>query len=122
MPPAVVINPQTMPRRSGLPRPVRLPSSLRASANPMEMPAPTLAASPTRKAGPECWIANAAAKRGASVDLKHEHPALGLILFFPGFGGKKFLLQRFGQLDVFSFRLGQVHEQLPGGRIGYFFG
>ena len=42
-------SPQTNPRAHGWPRPVRLPSSDSASANPMLMPAPTAAASPTRK-------------------------------------------------------------------------
>ena len=57
MPPAVVIKPQTRPRRSGAPRPESLPSSDSASAKPIEMPAPIEAASPTRKAFHELWVA-----------------------------------------------------------------
>jgi hypothetical protein len=49
-PPRAVMAPQINPRTQGWPRPVRLPSSESASANPMLMPAPTEAAIPTRKA------------------------------------------------------------------------
>jgi len=47
--PSVVINPQVRPRSQGEPRPVSDPSSDKASAKPMLMPAPIEAASPTRK-------------------------------------------------------------------------
>src|SRR5471030_2740520 len=47
-PPIVVINPVTRPRIQGAPRPVRLPLSDNASANPIEIPAPIEAAIPTR--------------------------------------------------------------------------
>src|SRR2546426_12841521 len=70
MPPAKVISPQTPPRSGGRPRPVRLPSSLRAPATPIEIPAPTLAAAPTRNASDELWVAKAAANSGASVETE----------------------------------------------------
>ena len=68
MPPSVVISPHTNPRVHGWPRPVRLPSSDSASANPMEIPAPTEAAMPTRNADQLSCVAKAAANSGASVD------------------------------------------------------
>src|SRR5271170_1005617 len=68
MPPAVVISPHTDPRISGRPRPVSDPSSEAASANPIEMPAPTDAAKPTRNASQLILVANAAANTGAKVD------------------------------------------------------
>ncbi|HEY3044304.1 MAG TPA: hypothetical protein VGJ39_09780 [Vicinamibacterales bacterium] len=49
-PPSVVIAPQITPRIHGGPRPVKLPSSDSASANPMLIPAPNDAAIPTRNA------------------------------------------------------------------------
>ena len=64
------MSPQTSPRSSGAPRPESLPSSDKASAKPIEMPAPIEAASPTRKAFQELWVAKAAAKTGASVDTE----------------------------------------------------
>src|SRR5579875_2085543 len=70
MPPSVVIRPQTAPRSHGWPRPVRLPSSERASAKPMLMPAPTEAASPTAKASWVLMVAKAVAKIGASVETE----------------------------------------------------
>src|SRR5438132_675138 len=63
MPPRVVIAPHTKPRAQGWPRPVRLPSSDNASANPMLMPAPTLAARPMRKVGQLPCVA-----KGAAID------------------------------------------------------
>ena len=47
-PPTVAIKPQMTPRTQGRPRPVSLPSSERASAKPMLIPAPMPAAGPTR--------------------------------------------------------------------------
>src|SRR5947208_1279134 len=63
-------HPQIAPRTSGAPRPVSEPSSESASAKPMEMPAPTDAASPTRNVSHVLWVAKAAAKSGASVDTE----------------------------------------------------
>src|ERR1700728_2685952 len=68
MPPKVVIKPQTPPRIQGRPLPLRTPSSERASAKPILIPAPSEAAIPTRKAVRELWVANAAAKTGAKVE------------------------------------------------------
>src|ERR1700722_11277663 len=68
MPPKVVIKPQTPPRIQGRPLPLRTPSSERASANPILIPAPSEAAIPTRNAIRELWVAKAAAKTGANVD------------------------------------------------------
>ena len=70
MPPPNVIRPQTTPRSIGAPRPESLPSSYSVSAKPIEMPAPTDAARPTRKAFHGLWVANAAANTGASVDTE----------------------------------------------------
>src|SRR5580693_4348396 len=70
IPPKVVIKPQTPPRIQGRPLPLRTPSSERASANPILIPAPSEAAIPTRKAVRELWVANAAAKTGAKVDTE----------------------------------------------------
>ena len=69
-PPIVVITPQTEPRSHGAPRPVSEPSSEAASAKPIEMPAPTDAAMPTRKVSQVLWVANAAANSGASVETE----------------------------------------------------
>src|SRR5262249_46496440 len=55
---------------AGRRRPVRLPSSDRASAKPMLMPAPTAAATPTRKVFHGSLVAKAAAKSGASVETE----------------------------------------------------
>src|SRR6478609_2530778 len=54
-----------MPRTTGAPRPVSEPSSDRASAKAMEMPAPIAAASPTRNVDHVLCVAKAAAKSGA---------------------------------------------------------
>jgi hypothetical protein len=70
MPPRKVMAPRAIPRSTGAPRPVSEPSSDRASAKAMEMPAPTEAASPTRKVAQVSWVANAAANSGASVDTE----------------------------------------------------
>src|SRR5665647_1657032 len=64
----VVISPHTVPRSQGVPRPLSEPSSDSASAKPMEMPAPTEAAMPTRNVSQVWWVANAAANSGASED------------------------------------------------------
>src|SRR4029077_17866155 len=69
-PPTAVISPQTVPRAHGWPRPVRLPSSDSASANPMLIPAPRLAANPTRNASQLLWVAKAAANNGANVETE----------------------------------------------------
>ena len=66
----MVITPQTVPRSHGVPRPVSEPSSEAASAKPMEMPAPTEAAMPTRKVSQVLWVAKAAANSGASVETE----------------------------------------------------
>ncbi len=47
--------------------------SFPSSANPIETPAPTEAAKPTRKAFHELCRANAAANTGAKVDTKTSH-------------------------------------------------
>src|ERR1700733_9111169 len=70
MPPAVVIRPQMAPRINGAPRPVRLPLSDSASAKPIEMPAPTDAASPTRNVSQVLPDAKAAANTGANVETE----------------------------------------------------
>ena len=70
MPPSVVMAPQITRRAHGWPRPVRLPSSDRASAKPMLMPAPKDAAIPTRKASQLFIVAMAAANTGAKVETE----------------------------------------------------
>src|SRR5260221_3772487 len=60
----------TDPRAHGRPRPVSEPSSESASAKPMLMPAPRLAARPTRNVFHESCVANAHAKSGASVETE----------------------------------------------------
>ena len=67
-PPAVVMPPMISPRIHGEPRPVNDPSSESDSANPIEIPAPTDAAMPTRNASHVLCEAYAAANSGASVD------------------------------------------------------
>ena len=62
--------PHTVPRSQGVPRPLSEPSSDSASAKPMEMPAPTEAAMPTRNVSQVWWVAKAAANSGASVDTE----------------------------------------------------
>jgi len=62
--------PLASPRFSGEPRPDSLPSSCAASVKPMDMPAPTEAESPTRKVAQVFWVAKAAAKIGASVEIE----------------------------------------------------
>ena len=62
--------PQTAPRTTGAPRPVSEPSSDKASAKPIEMPAPIAAASPTRNVAQVLWVAKAAANSGASVETE----------------------------------------------------
>src|SRR4051812_22574228 len=69
-PPIAVIRPHTVPRAHGCPRPVRLPSPDNASANPMLMPAPSVAANPTQKASQLLCVAKAAANTGASVETE----------------------------------------------------
>jgi|GEM_PF-3710834 len=49
-PPKNVMTPVIDPRIAGFPRPVREPSSDKPSEKAIEIPAPTAAASPTRKA------------------------------------------------------------------------
>src|SRR5260370_40479782 len=68
-PPAVVMSPVIAPRNQGEPRPVSEPSSDCDSENPIEMPAPTDAANPTRNAFQLFWKAKAAANSGASVEI-----------------------------------------------------
>ena len=126
IPPAVVISPQTAPRSSGEPRPESLPSSASASAKPIEMPAPTEAASPTTNAFHELWVANAAANTGASVEtepsIKPTSPGWTICkmkrrcwfsLSRSGGGGQDLLLEPGGDLVVFLLLLRQVPEQLP---------
>src|SRR5215472_6664782 len=68
IPPKALIAPQLNPRTQGWPRPVKLPSSDKASANPMLMPAPAEAAIPTRNASQLFCVAKAAANTGAKVE------------------------------------------------------
>ena len=70
MPPAIVMRPQTSPRKYGFPRPDNFPSSAKASANPMEIPAPRDAAIPTWKVFHELCVAKTAAKTGANVETE----------------------------------------------------
>src|SRR5712672_693392 len=80
-PPIAVIAPVTEPRTTGLPRPVSAPSSDSASANAMEMPAPTDAAIPTKNVCHVLWVANAAATGKSWLDiLQHEGTLRGFIL------------------------------------------
>ena len=58
------------PRFHGAPLPEITPSSCAASVNPIEMPAPTEAARPTRNVVHELWVANAVANIGANVDTE----------------------------------------------------
>ena len=69
-PPIVVMIPQASPRLTGDPRPEITPSSCAASVNPIEMPAPTEAASPTTKVVQVECVAKAVAKIGASVETE----------------------------------------------------
>src|SRR5260370_24302012 len=69
IPPAVVISPVIAPRNQGEPRPVSEPSSDCDSENPIEIPAPTDAASPTRHAFHLFWKPKAAANTPARVEL-----------------------------------------------------
>src|SRR5213082_145749 len=70
IPPAVVINPVTLPRSQGEPRRVSEPSSDSPSENGMEIPAPKEAAIPTSSECHLCFVANAAANNDASVDTE----------------------------------------------------
>src|SRR5262245_16657525 len=118
-PPRAVINPQMNPRISGRPRPVRLPSSESASANPMLMPAPTVAASPTRNVSQLLAVAKAAANSGASVETEPSiSPAspgwmtcrtnsLRRVSSSPPGGDS----QRVGDLLVLALLLGEVAQQ-----------
>ena len=118
----------TAPRSQGAPRPVRLPLSDSASANPMEMPAPIEAARPTRNASHERPVANAAANSGASVETEPsispaeprlDHAAARTAGAAPRplrgatFGRHVRCDQLLGGALVRRFRLGQVAEQLP---------
>src|SRR5210317_905577 len=67
-PPTVVITPDATPRFQGDPRPDNDPSSDAASVKPMEIPAPTDAARPTKNVVQVSWVAKAVAKIGANVD------------------------------------------------------
>jgi hypothetical protein len=69
-PPSVVMMPDAKPRSTGEPRPDNSPSSEAASVKPIEMPAPTEAASPTRNVVQVSCVAKAVAKIGASVDTE----------------------------------------------------
>ncbi len=89
---------------------------------PMEMPAPTEAAMPTRKVAQVFWVANAAAKIGASVEnrpvdeareprlhvLEHERAALF---------GRLLIADRLGQVLFFE-RVGEAHMLVFGGPRG----
>src|SRR5258708_26377332 len=57
------------PRNHGEPRQVSEPSSDCDSENPIEIPAPTDAANPTRNAFQLFWKAKAAANSGARVEI-----------------------------------------------------
>src|SRR5215203_4010367 len=63
-----VITPDATPLLNGDPQPEIVPSSDAASVNPIEIPAPTDAARPTRKVFQVSPVAKAAAKMGASVE------------------------------------------------------
>src|SRR5947209_14367664 len=67
------MSPVIAPRNQGEPRPVSEPSSDCDSENPIEIPAPTDAASPTRKAFQLFWKAKAAAT--AARELRSTHPS-----------------------------------------------
>ena len=122
MPPAVVISPQTRPRSSGAPRPESLPSSDSASAKPIEMPAPIEAASPTRKAFHELWVAKRRgehrrerrhravhqADQAGLDDLQDKPPALVLRFARPGVVGQHLVLEAGGELVVLVLGLGEV--------------
>ena len=62
------MTPAAIPRLIGEPRPEMTPSSLAASVKPIEIPAPTEAASPTRNVVHVSWVAKAVAKIGARVE------------------------------------------------------
>ena len=126
MPPSVVISPVIAPRTIGAPRPVRLPLSDSASANAIEMPAPSDAAIPTRNAFHDWPVAKAAANTGASVDTEPSisparpgwitrstnMPALHLVLFGAHVGRQVLLDQLAGNVLVRHLGLGKVAEQL----------
>src|SRR5215470_8641763 len=93
MPPRNVIAPQIAPRSSGAPRPVSEPSSDKASAKPIEIPAPTDAARPTRNVSQVLWVecrgeqrrqrrygAVHQARKSRLNVLQDEHPPGGLVL------------------------------------------
>jgi hypothetical protein len=70
IPPNPVATPVMLPRRTGPPRPVTVPSSDKASERPMLTAAPSEAASPTKKALKGRAVSPAAAKIGASVETE----------------------------------------------------
>jgi hypothetical protein len=70
IPPNPVATPVMLPRWTGLPRPVMVPSSDNASERPMLTAAPSEAASPTKKALKSLAVSPAAAKIGASVETE----------------------------------------------------
>ena len=127
-PPIVVMTPQTEPRSHGVPRPVSEPSSEAASAKPIEMPAPTDAAMPTRNVSQVLWVANAAANSGASVEtepsirsgqprlhiLQEEHAPRGLVLLGARGRRQEGLLELVGDIFVLALDLGELQQQLAG--------
>src|ERR1700681_1804738 len=70
MPPTNVPPPTIAARANGCPRAVRRPSSESPSATPIEIPAPTADAAPTRNAAWLEWLAKTVAKIGASVETE----------------------------------------------------
>ena len=130
-PPRAVIRPQTSPRTHGRPRPVRLPSSDRASAKPMLMPAPRLAARPTRKVSQlflrgERRGEQRRQRRNRAVhqagqarlhDLQHEQSRLRRRLFLVR-RRRRGRFQFLGDALVLAFLLGQVAQQLADAGVG----
>src|SRR5215469_12734145 len=130
MPPAAVIRPVTEPRNTGRPRPVSEPSSESASAKAIEMPAPTEAARPTRKASQLFLVAKAAAKTGARMETEpsmrpaspgwticNTNRALG-VFFFLLDGGSYLFLQGFRRGVVTALDIGEIAEQLADVDVG----
>ncbi len=131
-PPSVVITPVMAPRSQGWPRPVSEPSSDSASAKPMEMPAPTEAAMPTRNVSQVLWVANAAANSGASVDTepsirpaspgcttcKHEDSPPRLLLGLPRVPVKVHLTEAVREVGMLPLGSGEVAQQLADAGVG----
>ena len=125
-----VMRPQTRPESSGCPRPVSEPSSESASAKPMEMPAPSDAARPTRKASGLLWWRrpqrNRRQRRDRAIhqsrqarldDLQNEKTPVRGVFFLPHVGASgifpgEILLWRSAWLP-----LGEITQQLAHGGV-----